>query len=77
MDTFSESLSTLKICHETIIWIIYLNVDDCLIIAMVQVSLNLRCLRISWMLIPYFDLDPCCLFEVALWMIVGYNLSST
>ena len=51
-----------------------LNVDDCFIIAMVQVSLDLRCSRISWMLILYFDIDPCCLLEVALWMIVGYNL---
>ena len=58
----------------TIIWIIYLNVDDCLIIAMVHVSLNLRYSRISWMLILYFNLDPCCLLEVALWVIVGYNL---
>ena len=53
---------------------IYLNVDDCLIIVMVQVSLDLRCSRISWMLILYFDLDLCCLLEVALWMIVGYSL---
>ena len=52
----------------------YLNVYDCLIIAMMQISLNLRCSRISWMLILYFDFDPCCLVEVALWMIVGYNL---
>ena len=44
----------------------YLNVDDCLIIAMVHVSLDLRCSRISWMLILYFDLDLCCLLEVAL-----------
>ena len=27
------------------------------------------------MLIIYFDLDPCCLLEVALWVIVGYNMS--
>ena len=64
----------LETCHETIIWIIYLNVDDCLNIAMVQVFLDLRCSRISWMLTLYFDLDPCCLLEVAHWMIVGYNL---
>ena len=51
-----------------------LNVDDCLIISMVHVSLDLRCLRISWMLILYFDLNPCCLLEVALWVIVGYSL---
>ena len=39
------------------------NVDDCLIIEMVQVSLDLRCSRISWMLILYFDLNPRCLFK--------------
>ena len=58
----------------TILWIIYLNVDDCPIIVMVQVSLDLRCSRISWMSILYFDLDPCFLLEVALWMIVRYTL---
>ena len=26
------------------------------------------------MLIMYFDLNPCCLLEVALWMIVEYNM---
>ena len=61
-----HKLSASETWHETIIWIIYLNVDDCVIIAMVQVSLDLRCSRISWMLILYFDLDPCCLFEVSL-----------
>ena len=39
-----------------------LYVDDCLIIAMVQVSLDSR---ISWMLILYFDFIPCYLSEVA------------
>ena len=39
-------------------------VDDCLIIAMVQVSLDLRCSMISWMMILYFDFDPCYLFKV-------------
>ena len=52
-----------------------LHVDDSLIIAMVQISLDLRCSRISWMLILYFHLDPCCPFEVALWMMVRYSLS--
>ena len=42
-----------------------LYVDDSLIIAMVQVSLDLRCSRISWMLIMYFDFIPCYLPEVA------------
>ena len=51
-----------------------LYVDDSLIIEMVQVSLNLRCSRISWILILYFDLDPCCLLEVTLWVMVGYSL---
>ena len=54
--------------------IIYLNVDDYLIIAMMHVSLDLRCSRKSWMLIMYFDLDPCCLLKVALWLIVRYSL---
>ena len=45
-------------------YILYVN--DCLIIAMVHVSLDLRCLRISSILIMHFDLDPCCLLEVAL-----------
>ena len=26
------------------------------------------------MLIMYFDIDPCCLYEVACWMMIGYNL---
>ena len=50
------------------------NVDDCLIRAMVHVSLDFRCSRISWMLILYFDLDPSCFLEVTLWVIVGPNL---
>ena len=41
---------------------------------LLHVSLDLRCSRISWMLILYFDLDPYFLFEVALWVIVEYNL---
>ena len=51
-----------------------LYVYDCLIIAMVQVSLDLRCSRISWMLVLYFGFDPCCLFEVALWVMIRYSL---
>ena len=51
-----------------------LYVDDCLIIAMVQVSLNLRYLRISWMLILYLDFIPCCLSEVAHRVMIAYNL---
>ena len=51
-----------------------LNVDDCLIIAMVQVSLNLRCSRISWMVILYLDVIPCCLPEVAHEVIIEYTL---
>ena len=74
MDACQEYLSTSETCHETVIWIIYLNVDDCLIKAIVHVSLKLRCSRMSWMLIMYFDLDPCCLFEVAFWLIIRYNL---
>ena len=40
-----------------------LSVDDCLIVAMVQVSLDLRCSRI--MLILCFDFIPSCLSKVA------------
>ena len=41
-----------------------LHVDDNLIIAMVLVFLDLRTSKIYWMVILYFNLDPCCLFEV-------------
>ena len=51
-----------------------LYVDDCLIIAMVQVSLNLRCSRISWMLILCFDFIPCCLLKVTHRVMIGYGL---
>ena len=51
-----------------------LYVDDCLIITMMHISLDLRCSRISLMLILYFDLDPCYLLEVALRVMVGYSL---
>ena len=52
-----------------------LNVDDSLIIAMMQVSLDLRCSRISWMLILYFDFIPCYLLEVTHRVMIGYNVS--
>ena len=51
-----------------------LYVDDCLIIVMVKVSSDLRCLRIYWMLILYFDFIPCYLFEVSHKVIIEYNL---
>ena len=51
-----------------------LYVDYCLIIAIIQVSLDLRCLRISRMLILYFDFTSCCLSEVALRVMIGYSL---
>ena len=51
-----------------------LYVDDSLIIEMVQVSLDLRCSRISWMLILYFDFIPCCLSKVAHRVMIGYSL---
>ena len=51
-----------------------LYIDDCLIIAMVHVSLHLRCSMIFWMLILYFDFIPCYLFEVAHRVIIGYIL---
>ena len=52
-----------------------LNVDDSLIIAMVQVSLDLRCSRIPWMLILYFEFIPCYLLEVTHRVMIGSNLS--
>ena len=51
-----------------------LYVEYCLIIAMVQVSLDLRCLRISWILILYFDFISYYLFEVTHRVIIGYSL---
>ena len=50
-----------------------LYVDDCLIIAMVQISLDLRYSRISWMLIMYLDSIPYCLSEVAHMVMIGHN----
>ena len=41
---------------------------------MVQVSLDLRCLRIYLVVILYFDFDPYCLREVANRMMIGYSL---
>ena len=49
-------------------------VADCLIIVMVQVSLDLRCSRISWMLILYFDFIPYFLSKVAHRVMIEYNL---
>ena len=51
-----------------------LYVDDSLIIAIVQVSLDLRYSRISWILILYLDFIPCCLLKVAHRMMIGYSL---
>ena len=51
-----------------------LNVDDSLTIAMVQVSLDLKYSRISWILILYLDFIPCCLPKVAHRVIIGYNM---
>ena len=51
-----------------------LYVVDCLIISMVQVSLDLRCSKISWMMIMYFDFIHCCLSKVAHRVMIGYNL---
>ena len=51
-----------------------LYIDNCLIIAMMQISLDLRYLRISWMLILYLNFIPCCLLEVAHKVMVKYNL---
>ena len=52
-----------------------LSVDDSLVITMVQVSLDLRCSRISWMLILYFYFIPCFLSKVSHRVMIGYNLS--
>ena len=51
-----------------------LFVDDSLIIAMVQVSLDLRSSRISWMLIPCFDFISCCLLEISHRVMIRHNL---
>ena len=51
-----------------------LSVDDSLIIIMVQVSLDLRCSRISWMLILYLDFIRCFLSEVAHKVMIEYSL---
>ena len=51
-----------------------LVVDDSLIIAMMQIFFDLRCLRISWMLILYLDFIPCCLLAVDHRVMIGYNL---
>ena len=51
-----------------------LYVDDSLIIPMVQVSLDFRCSRISWMLILYLDFILCCLPKVAQRVMIGYSI---
>ena len=51
-----------------------LNIDDSLIIAVVQVSLDLKCSRISLLLIIYFDLIPCYLLEVTHKVMIGCSL---
>ena len=50
-----------------------LCVDDSLIVAMMQVSLNMRWSRISWVLILYFDLIPCFLLEVTHSVTIGWS----
>ena len=51
-----------------------LYVDDCLIIAMVQVSLDLRHSRVSWILILYLDFIPCYLSKVTHDVMIGCSL---
>ena len=51
-----------------------LYVDDYFIIAIVQVSLDFRYSKISWMLITYLDFIPCCLLEVAHRVMIEYSL---
>ena len=50
------------------------SVDNSLIIAMVQVSLDLRYSRLSWMSILCFDFIPCCLSEVSHRVMIEYSL---
>ena len=50
------------------------HVDDSLIIALVQVSLDLRYSSLSWMLIMCFDIIPCCLLKVAHRVMIRYSL---
>ena len=51
-----------------------LHVNDGMIIAIMQVSLDLRNSRLSCMLILCFDFIPCCLLEVTHRVMIGYNL---
>ena len=51
-----------------------LYVDDYFIIAIVQVSLDFRYSKISWMLIMYLDFIPRCLSEVAHRVMIEYSL---
>ena len=74
MDACQEYSSTFETCSKTIIGIFYSNVDDSLNIAIMQVSLDLRCSRISCILILWFDFIPCYLSEVAHRVMIGYSL---
>ena len=51
-----------------------LYVDDCPIIAMVRVSLDLEYLRISWILILYLDFILCYLSKVTHRVMIRYSL---
>ena len=51
-----------------------LYVADCLTIAMVLVSLDLRYSRISWMLIMYLDFTLGCLSVLTHRVMIKYNL---
>ena len=51
-----------------------LYVDDCLIIAMMQISLDLRCSMISLTQILYFDFIPYYLSKVSHRVMIGYRL---
>ena len=71
-----DLINQLETYYETILRIIYSNINDSHIITMVQLFLDLRCSRVSWVLILYFDFDSCCLREVARRMIIEYNLTN-
>ena len=53
-------------------YLLYAN--DSLVITMVKVSLDLRCSRISWMLILYVDFISCCFPEVVPMEMIRYSL---
>ena len=51
-----------------------LHLDDSLNIEMVQVSLDLKYLRLPWILILFFNFIPCCLSKVIYRVMTRYIL---